>query len=96
MSDPVLAPRNALWGLAITWAFALVAAIVIGIVAPPSSTMTWFIVAFGASVLVSFAVQLVRGEKSGFIFRVGAGALGALIVMGVVSVGLGVVTLLAL
>ncbi|MDR6867586.1 hypothetical protein J2Y69_002190 [Microbacterium resistens] len=95
MTDPALAPRPPLWGLIATWATGLVVAVAIGIIAPPASMMTWFIIGFGLCVLVSFAVQLARAEARGFILRVATGALGALLAMGVVSVGFGVGALFA-
>lgn len=96
MSEPMLAPRSPIWGLAITWAFGLVAAVAVGIVVPVEHKMLWFLIAFGFAVLVAFVVQLVRGEKDGFILRTAAGALGALLVMAVVSAGFGVVTLFSI
>jgi hypothetical protein len=44
-------------------------------------------------VLLSFTVQLSRGETRGFILRVSAGCLGALLVMGVISAGFGIAAL---
>lgn len=55
--------------------------------------MTWYMIGFGLCVLLSFATQLIRGETRGFILRVAAGSLGALLVMGVFSVGFGVASL---
>ncbi|MDQ4214417.1 hypothetical protein [Microbacterium capsulatum] len=93
MSDPALAPRSPLTGLVVTWAVAAVGALVIGILAPASTVMAWFVIGFGASILLSFAVQLLRGEAKGFILRVAAGCLGSLLVMGVISIGFGVAAL---
>ena len=93
MADPALAPRSPFTGLIVTWAVAAVGAILIGIFARPDAVMTWYVIGFGVCVLVSFAVQLVRGETGGFILRVAAGSLGALLVMGVISIGFGVATL---
>ncbi|GAA4486550.1 hypothetical protein [Microbacterium panaciterrae] len=92
-ADPALAPRSPLVGLVVTWAVAAIGAIVIGIFAPDRTMMTWYIIGFGICVLLSFAVQLVRGETKGFILRVAAGSLGALLVMGLFSVGFGVASL---
>jgi hypothetical protein len=92
-ADPALAPRSPLVGLVVTWAVAAVGAILIGIFAPDANLMTWYIIGFGICVLLSFGVQLIRAETHGFILRVAAGSLGALLVMGVVSVGFGVASL---
>lgn len=93
MADPVLAPRSPFVGLVVTWAVAAVGAILIGVVAPDDLLMTWYAIGFGICVLLSFAVQLFRGETRGFILRVSAGSLGALLVMGIVSAGFGVAAL---
>jgi len=95
MSEPALAPRSPFVGLIATWATALVIALLLGILVPAGQTMTWFLIGFGVCVLVSFAVQLARAEVRGFILRVAAGALGALVVMGVVSIGFGIAALFA-
>lgn len=92
-ADPVLAPRTPLIGLIVTWALAAVGAILIGVLVPQNVMMTWYVIGFGLSVLCSFAVQLIRGETHGYILRVAAGALGALLVMGVISVGFGIAAL---
>ncbi|MGN8026518.1 hypothetical protein [Microbacterium sp. 22242] len=92
-ADPALAPRSPLVGLVVTWSVAAVGAILIGILAPSRAMMTWYVVGFGVCVLLSFGVQLIRAETRGFILRVAAGCLGALLVMGVISVGFGVASL---
>ena len=56
--------------------------------------MPWLLVAFGGIVLLSFAVQLWYGRTQGFIFRVGGSTLGALLLMGVISVGFGLAALI--
>ena len=92
-AEPALAPRSPLVGLVVTWSVAAVGAILIGILSPEAAMMTWYIIGFGLCVLLSFAVQLLRAETRGFILRVAAGSLGALLVMGVISVGFGVASL---
>ena len=93
MAEPVLAPRSPFVGLVVTWAVAAVAAILIGVIAPSELLMPWYVIGFGLCVLLSFTVQLFRGETRGFILRVSAGCLGALLVMGVVSAGFGIAAL---
>lgn len=93
MSDPALAPRNAFVGVLIVWAVAFVAAIGVGIFVAEEWRIPWLIVAFGGIVLLSFAVQLWFGRTQGFIFRVGSSAIGALLLMGVISVGFGLAAL---
>jgi len=85
MSAPELAPRDPARGVAIAWAIALVAAVVIGVFAPSDRTAMWFAVGLGACLIAGFGVQLAYGRSRGFIVRVAASAAGSLLVMGIVS-----------
>ncbi len=93
MSEPALAPRNALGGMLAVWTAALLAALAIGIFVAEEWRMPSLLVGFGAAVLLSFAVQLWYGRTHGFIVRVAGSVMGALLLMGVVSVGLGLAAL---
>lgn len=93
MSEPALAPRNALLGVAVVWAVALLTAIAVGIFATEDWRMPWLLVSFGVIVLLSFGVQLAYGQVQGFLLRVASTALGALLLMGVISVGFGLTAL---
>ena len=95
MSEPALAPRNAFVGVFVAWAAAFVASIAVGLFVPEETRVSWLIVAFGGVVLLSFAVQLWFGRTQGFIFRGGSSAIGALLLMGVISVGFGLAALVA-
>lgn len=94
MSEPALAPRNALVGVVIVWAVALVAAVVIGIAVPEEWRMHWLLIGFGGAVLLSFALQLWYGQTKGFIFRVAASTIGAMLLLGLVSAGFGLAALI--
>lgn len=94
MSEPALAPRNALGGVIIVWAAALVAALAIGIFVPEEWRVQWLLVGFGAAVLLSFALQLGYGQTKGFTFRVAASAIGALLLLGVISAAFGLAALI--
>lgn len=87
MTEPALAPRNAFVGVLVVWAAAFVGSVVIGIVVPEQWRVPWLLVAFGAVVMLSFAVQLWYGRTQGFILRTAGSTIGALVVMGVISVG---------
>jgi len=93
MSQPALAPRNAFVGVIVVWAVALLASIAVGIFVPEPWRVSWLLVSFGGVVLLSFAVQLWYGRTQGFIFRVGGSVLGALLLMGAISVGFGLAAL---
>jgi hypothetical protein len=94
MSEPALAPRNALGGVIIVWSVALVGAVVIGLVVPEEWRVPWLLIGFGGAALLSFALQLWYGQTTGFIFRVAASALGALVLLAVVSAGFGLAALI--
>lgn len=94
MTEPALAPRNAYHGVFAVWGVALVAAVVLGIVLPETDRVPWLLVAFGIIVLLSFAVQLFYAQVEGFIVRLAASVVGALVVMGLISVGFGIAALI--
>ncbi|MFE6997489.1 hypothetical protein ACFVAE_16120 [Microbacterium sp. NPDC057659] len=94
MTEPALAPRNAYVGVYVVWGIALVTSIVLGIALPEDDRVPWMLVAFGVVVLLSFAVQLWFGRVEGFIVRVSASVIGALLIMGLISVGFGLAALI--
>lgn len=94
MTDPALAPRNAFVGVIGVWATAFVATVAIGIFVPEEWRVSWLLVGFGGAILLSFAVQLGYGRTQGFIFRVASSVTGALLLMGVVSIGFGIAALI--
>ncbi|MFB8187743.1 hypothetical protein ACFC14_00350 [Microbacterium sp. NPDC055988] len=94
MTDPALAPRNAFVGVIVVWAAAFVATVAIGIFVPEEWRVPWMLVGFGGVVLLSFAVQLWYGRTQGFIFRVASSVTGALLLMGLISIGFGLAALI--
>jgi hypothetical protein len=95
MSEPALAPRNAFHGVIAVWIASLVSAILLAVLLPEDARVGWLLIAFGVLVLVSFAVQLAYGRASGFIVRVAASVMGSMLLMGLVSVALGLAALAA-
>jgi len=93
MSEPALAPRNAFHGVVAVWIASLVVAVTLGIVLPEESRVGWLLIAFGGIVLVSFGVQLAYGRAQGFIVRMAASVVGALVIMGLVSAAFGIAAL---
>lgn len=89
MTSPDLAPRKTVGGIVAVWIAGGLAAIGIGIFVSEEWRAAWLSVGFGACLLLAFAVQLAYGRSKGFIDRVAGSALGALFVMGVISVGFG-------
>ncbi len=94
MSERVAASRNAFVGVVAVWFLALVISVLIGVLAGELERAPWLVVGFAALVAISFAVQLWYASAVGFIFRVAASLVGALIVMGLISAVFGVAALL--
>lgn len=94
MTEPALAPRNAFVGVVAVWVTAFLASILLGIFVAEDSRVSWMLVAFGGVILISFAVQLWYGRTQGFIFRVAASVIGALLLMGMISIGFGLAALI--
>lgn len=94
MSERIAASRNAFVGVVVVWGLALLISVSIGIFVAELDRAPWLILGFAGSVVVSFAVQLWYGTAVGFIFRVGASVVGALLVMGLISTAFGVAALL--
>lgn len=76
-------------GIVAVWILAAVAAVVIGVLATPDWRAAWLGVALGGCLIVAFAVQLWSGRSHGFTERVAASIFGAVVVMGVISLGFG-------
>ncbi len=93
MTEPELAPRSAVGGIVVVWVCALLVAVAVGLFAPPAMRAAWLAVGFGGCLLFAFVAQLWFGRVQGFIDRVALGALGALLVMGLVSAVFGLVAM---
>ncbi len=89
VATPELAPRRTFGGVAAVWIVSAVAGISIGLFVPAEWRANWLAVALGGCLLLAFVVQLWFGRSQGFIERVAASVLGALLVMGVLSLGFG-------
>ena len=86
---PELAPRRTIGGLIVVWVVAALIAVAVGVFVVPELRAVWLTVGLGACFVLAFAVQLWYGSSRGFIERVAASVLGALVVMGVISLGFG-------
>jgi len=90
---PELAPRPTIAGTIAVWIVAALAGIGIGIFVPVEWRAAWLAVTLGGCLLLSFAIQLAYGRPQGFTERVAISALGALLVMGVISLGFGLASI---
>ena len=71
--------------LVIAWVFALVAAVAVVLWAPESHRFEWLAVAIGATMLVSFVLQLGTAQREGFISRLSYSVVGGAFLIGVVE-----------
>ena len=71
------------------WVTAALVGIAIGLFAPAEWRAAWLTVGLGGCLVVAFGIQLWFGRSQGFTERVAASTLGALLVLGVISLGFG-------
>lgn len=96
MTAPQLAPRSPRLGVGVVWGVALVIAVVVGLVPPMSQRADWLCAGLGFVLILAFAIQIFGGRAKGFISRISASVLGALVIMGIVSIGFGLGALITL
>lgn len=89
MSAPELAPRSSIGGVVAIWIVALLGGIAVAVFVPFEVQAQWFLLALAGSLLLAFGVQLAYGRSTGFIQRVAASVLGALLALGLVSIAIG-------
>ena len=63
--------------------------VLVGLFAGDAWRVQWLAVGLGGCLILAFIVQLWSGRSQGFTERVAASALGALAVLGVISLGFG-------
>jgi len=67
------------------WVLVLVAAVIIAVVTPNFDYYTWLPVTLGASIIVTFVVQLSLRRKEGFVGRLVLTTTGSLIILGIAT-----------
>ena len=67
------------------WILVLAAAIVIGIVSVDYEYFTWLPIALGATIVLTFVVQLSLRTKEGFVGRLVLSTVGALVILAVAT-----------
>lgn len=68
------------------WAFAAVFGIVVTLFAPEALRFEWLAIAVGASVLVTFALQLGTAQREGFITRTSFSVAGATVIIALIDI----------
>ena len=86
---PELAPRRTLGGIVAVWVAAAVIGVAIGVFVGDEARAAWLAVGLGGCLVLAFAIQLWSGRSQGFTQRVAASILGALLVLGILSLGFG-------
>lgn len=87
MTAPEILPRKRAAGVVAVWVVATVVALAVGIFVEPDWRGAWLLVGLGFCFFLSFAVQLASGRSQGFIVRISASVVGALVVMGLLGAG---------
>ena len=90
---PELAPRRTFGGIVAVWVLAALIAVAIGFFTAADARAAWLGVGLGGCLFAAFAIQLWSGRSQGFTERVAASVLGAALVMGVISLGFGLASL---
>ena len=67
------------------WVLVLAAAVVIGLVSTGYEYFTWLPIALGATIVLTFVVQLSLRTKEGFVGRLVLSTVGALVILGVAT-----------
>jgi hypothetical protein len=95
VTTPELAPRRMFGGVIAVWVVAGIIGVVIGLFVPETQAWraAWLTVGLGGCLVLAFAIQLWYGRSQGFTERVAASSLGALLTMGVISLGFGLASI---
>ncbi|WP_404433977.1 hypothetical protein LG299_05515 [Microbacterium lacus] len=93
MVAPELAPRRTIGGIVAVWVVAALIAAAVGVFVGPEWRAVWLIAGLGLCLILAFGVQLWYGRSQGFTQRVGASTLGAMLAMGMISLGFGLATI---
>ncbi|MFH8249388.1 hypothetical protein ACH3VR_03340 [Microbacterium sp. B2969] len=94
MAAPALTPRRSTGGIVAVWVAAAVIGLSIGLFVPSDWRAAWLVVGLGGCLILAFAVQLGYGRSQGYIQRVAISILGAFVVLGVISLGFGLASII--
>ncbi|MFU8946148.1 hypothetical protein ACLRGF_05365 [Mycetocola zhadangensis] len=94
MTDAPMTVGRTWAGIASVWALAVVCAVLVSTLSTGDLRFSLLFLALAGCALVTFVIQLATHRKVGFIDRVGASIVGALVVLGGTGVYLSVVALL--
>lgn len=63
------------------WILVLVAAVIVGVTSTGQQYFTWLPIVLGATIIVTFVVQLSLRQKEGFVGRLVLSTVGALVIL---------------
>jgi hypothetical protein len=89
VATPELAPRRTFGGIVAVWVAAAVIGVAVGLFASTELRAVWLGLGLAACIVMAFVIQLSYGRSQGFTQRVAAASLGALLVLGIISLGFG-------
>ena len=87
--------RLALTSVVPVWSLAVIGSVLVGLLAPREHYLAWLPLVLAADVLLTFCIQLAIVQKEGLVDRVMACLGGAVAILGVATVVLGVLQLRA-
>jgi Domain of unknown function DUF. len=80
-----LAPAKRWSSIAVIWAMALAASVLIGVFALERTYTAWFAIAMAGCTIAALCIQLATRQKHGFIDRLAVSVGGAFVVLGIAS-----------
>ncbi|GGE83379.1 hypothetical protein [Mycetocola zhadangensis] len=93
MTDAPMTAGRTWGGIASVWALAVVGAVLVSVSSTGDLRFSLLALALAACCLVTFVIQLATTRKVGFIDRVGASIVGALVILGGTGLYLSIVAL---
>ena len=89
------AARLALTSVVPVWSLAVVGSVLVGLVAPRTHYLDWLALVLAADVLLTFCIQLAIVQKEGLVDRMMACLGGSVVILGIATLVLGILQLLA-
>jgi hypothetical protein len=89
------AARLTLTSVVPVWLVAIIGSVAIGLFAPPAQYLTWLPFVLAADVILTFCIQLAIVRKEGLVERMMACLGGSIVILGISTLVLGVLQLLA-
>lgn len=95
VTTPQPATRLTLVSVVPVWLVAVVGSVLIGLIAQPLHYLSWLPFVLAADVILTFCIQLAIVQKEGLVDRMMACLGGSIVILGVSTVVLGILQLLA-